>query len=54
VTPLLAHAGHWLVQLVYAVPLIFMLGLFGLSYIRRRREEGPEGQRSDIRIGERI
>lgn len=46
-TPLLAHAGHWLVQLVYAVPPIFMLGLFGLGYIRGRREEQARKRRSD-------
>jgi hypothetical protein len=32
-----AHAGHWLVQLIYAVPLVIMAGLVAVSYIRQRR-----------------
>jgi hypothetical protein len=34
----IAHAGHWLVQIVYATPLIVMLGFFTVGYFRQRRD----------------
>jgi hypothetical protein len=37
--PPLAHAGHWLVQLVYVAPLVLMGALFVVSYLRHRRED---------------
>jgi hypothetical protein len=33
-----AHAGHWLAQLLYAVPLVVLLGAILVSKVRERRE----------------
>jgi hypothetical protein len=33
-----AHAGHWLVQLVYLVPLAVLVGVIVAGRIRDRRE----------------
>jgi hypothetical protein len=34
----LAHAGHWLVQLIYLVPLAVLVGVIVAGRIRDRRE----------------
>ena len=34
----LAHAGHWLVQLIYLVPLAVLVGIIVVGRIRDRRE----------------
>lgn len=44
---LIAHAGHWLVNLAYATPFIIMLVWMGWNHIQNRRgrrlpEEIPE------------
>jgi hypothetical protein len=36
---LFAHAGHWLVQLIYLVPLAVLVGVIVAGRIRDRREE---------------
>ena len=33
-----AHAGHWLVQLIYLVPLAVLVGVILAGRIRDRRE----------------
>lgn len=33
-----AHAGHWLVQLIYLVPLAVLVGVIVAGRIRDRRE----------------
>ena len=33
----LAHAGHWLVQLIYLVPLLVLVGVIVAGRIRDRR-----------------
>ena len=33
-----AHAGHWLIWVLYAVPVLIVIGSIGLSIIRQRRE----------------
>jgi cytochrome c oxidase assembly factor CtaG len=33
-----AHAGHWLAQLLYAVPLVVLLGAILAAKMRERRE----------------
>ena len=38
--PLLAHAGHVLVDLLYAVPLVIMVGLLVVGKLRERRARG--------------
>jgi hypothetical protein len=39
---LFAHAGHWLVQLIYLVPLAVLVGVIIAGRIRDRREEANE------------
>ena len=41
---LFAHAGHVLVDLLYALPLFIMVGLLLVGKLRekRAREKGPE------------
>lgn len=34
-----AHAGHWLVQALYAVPVLFVVGVIVWSKVQERREE---------------
>jgi hypothetical protein len=34
----LAHAGHWLPQLLYLAPVVVMLGAVGLGKLRERRK----------------
>ena len=38
----LAHAGHWLVQLIYLVPLLVLVGVIVAGRIRDRREAADE------------
>lgn len=38
----LAHAGHWLVQLIYVVPLAVLVGVIVVGRIRDRREAAHE------------
>jgi hypothetical protein len=33
----LAHAGHWLVNLAYIAPLVFLVGVIVVGKIRDRR-----------------
>ncbi len=40
---LLAHAGHWLVSVLYASPLVIVVGLLAVAAIRDRRR--PDGDR---------
>ena len=40
---LVAHAGHVLVDLLYALPLLVMLGLLLIGRVRERRARGKEG-----------
>jgi hypothetical protein len=35
---LIAHAGHWLPQLLYLAPVVVLLGAIGLGRLRERRE----------------
>lgn len=37
-----AHAGHWLVQLIYLVPLAVLVGVILVGRARDRREEAHE------------
>jgi hypothetical protein len=45
-----AHAGHWAIQLLYAVPVFFVIGAIIMSKIQEKREEredsvpDPEGR----------
>jgi hypothetical protein len=46
IAPPFAHAGHWLVQLAYLVPLAVLVGMILLGKLRDRRaqreDERPE------------
>lgn len=42
----LAHAGHWLVQLIYLVPLLVLVGVIVAGRIRDRREGTHEQVRA--------
>jgi hypothetical protein len=39
-----AHAGHWLVQLIYLVPLLVLVGVIVAGRIRDRREAAAHEQ----------
>jgi cytochrome c-type biogenesis protein CcmH/NrfF len=34
----LAHAGHWAIYVLYAVPVLIVLGSIVLTTLRQRRE----------------
>jgi cytochrome c-type biogenesis protein CcmH/NrfF len=42
---LAAHAGHWAVGLLYAVPVFAVLIALGISIRRERRREAEGGSR---------
>jgi len=46
---LFAHAGHWLVQLIYLVPLAVLVGVILVGRARDRREEAHEQVREPDR-----
>jgi uncharacterized membrane protein SirB2 len=37
-----AHAGHWLIYVLYAVPLLIVVGSIVLSIVRQRREDAEK------------
>jgi hypothetical protein len=37
-----AHAGHWLLPILYASPLIVVVGLLTFAAVRDRRRERQE------------
>ena len=43
---LLAHAGHWLVQLIYLVPLAVLVGVIVAGRVRDRRRATHEQVRN--------
>ena len=45
-TPPLAHAGHWLAQVAYVVPLLLVVIALVVSKVRERRA-GPEPSDGD-------
>ena len=38
----LAHAGHWLVSVLYLVPLVIVVAMLAVSSLRDRRAEAAE------------
>ena len=42
-----AHAGHWLVQLIYLVPLLVLVAVILVGRARDRREAAHEAVRPD-------
>ena len=43
-----AHAGHWLVQLIYLVPLVVLIGVIIAGRRRDRREAAHEQVRAPL------
>ena len=43
---LFAHAGHWLPQLIYLVPLLVLLGVIAAGRRKDRREAAEQASRS--------
>jgi heme exporter protein D len=41
----LAHVGHWAFYVLYAVPVLIVLGSIVLTTLRQRRERGAGGRR---------
>ena len=41
---LVAHAGHWIIWILYAVPVLIVLGSIVLSVVRQRREREAKPQ----------
>jgi hypothetical protein len=39
---LLAHAGHWALWVLYAVPVLIVLGATAQAFIRERRAQKSE------------
>jgi hypothetical protein len=37
----LAHAGHVIVDMLYALPLVIMIGLLVVGRMREKRARGP-------------
>ena len=44
--PLVAHAAHWLIYVLYAVPVLIVVGSIVISVVRQRREQAdpPAGE----------
>jgi hypothetical protein len=38
----IAHAGHWIANLLYLVPLLVVIGMLTISSVRDRRAEAAE------------
>jgi hypothetical protein len=39
----IAHAGHWIADLLYVLPLAIALGFLALQSIRDKRRDDAEG-----------
>ncbi len=37
-TPPFAHAGHWLAQVAYLLPLVLLIAMLVIGKLRERRE----------------
>ena len=38
----IAHAGHWAIYVLYAVPVFIVLGSIARTMIRERRNDGDD------------
>ncbi len=41
---LIAHAGHWAVEVAYFLPVVAFLVWLGVTTVRERRREAREGE----------
>jgi cytochrome b len=48
VTPVLAHAGHWLVQLLYVAPVVFIAAVIIREKLRDKREQREADAHPDL------
>jgi cytochrome c oxidase assembly factor CtaG len=48
----IAHAGHWLPQLLYLAPLIVLVVAIVIGRMRERREGNRPDGRDDARAGD--
>ena len=46
-TPPLAHAGHWLVELMYVLPVLIIVVWISIKAIIDRRREGAGREPAD-------
>jgi hypothetical protein len=49
---MLAHAGHWLTNLIYVVPVIALIGYLGWQSLRDRRAGLAEPEEQGSAAGE--
>jgi hypothetical protein len=42
----IAHAGHWIADLLYVFPLVIALGFLAVQSIRDRRADQGEGPKA--------
>jgi heme exporter protein D len=40
----IAHAGHWAFYVLYAVPILIVLGSIAVTMVRQRRERRDSGE----------
>jgi uncharacterized membrane protein YtjA (UPF0391 family) len=45
IAPPFAHAGHWLAQVAYLLPLILLVVMLVMGKLRARRERREDGAR---------
>jgi ABC-type polysaccharide/polyol phosphate export permease len=46
-TPLLAHAGHWFISLLYVAPVVIVVGWLSFTQWRDNRRGGGTGEGGD-------
>ena len=47
-TPILAHPGHWAVQLAYLTPLAVLVVALVVGKVRERREAAEAGAEPEV------
>ena len=46
---ILAHAGHWIADLLYALPVVLVLIALGVQSLRDRRKRKIEQENEEMR-----
>jgi hypothetical protein len=46
---ILAHAGHWISGLLYALPVVIVLIALGIQSLRDRKRQKPEQENGETR-----
>ena len=47
----IAHAGHWAIYILYAVPVVIVLGSIAVTMIRDHRARRAAGERGNHASG---